>query len=65
MLGAPSTYASDKNLTTDYLYQIDVRSKSYEETKLVSEAIRLVMKVIGFGQQDGTDEYDSELKASI
>lgn len=59
----PSTYASDKNLTTDYLYQIDVRSKSYEETKLVSEAIRLVMKSIGFGQQDGTDEYDSELKA--
>ena len=59
----PSTYASDKNLTTDYLYQIDVRSKSYEEAKLVSEAIRLVMRSIGFGQQDGTDEYDSELKA--
>lgn len=59
----PSNYASDKNLTTDYLYQIDVRSKSYDETKLVSEAVRLVMKDIGFGQQDGTDQYDKDLKA--
>ncbi|EKU50317.1 hypothetical protein [Staphylococcus massiliensis] len=58
----PQTYASDKNLTTEYIYQIDVRSPKYEETKLIQEEIRKTMWDIGFYQQDGIDQYDPEIK---
>ena len=30
----PETYASDNNLTTEYLYQIDVRGPNYDVVKL-------------------------------
>ncbi|EGS40307.1 MULTISPECIES: hypothetical protein [Staphylococcus] len=58
----PSTYASDVSLTTEYLYQIDVRGPQYDVVKLIQEEIRKTMWDIGFRQQDGIDEYDHEIK---
>ena len=57
----PSTYASNQNLTTEYLYQIDVRGPDYDIVKAVQEAIRLTLWKVGFSQQDGTDDYDPDL----
>ncbi|WP_204181890.1 hypothetical protein [Staphylococcus sp. GDY8P152P] len=58
----PSTYASDTNLSTEYLYQIDVRGPNYDVVKLLQEEIRLTLWQIGFKQIDGTDQYDHEIK---
>ena len=58
----PETYASDTNLTTEYLYQIDVRGPNYDVVKLLQEEIRQTLWSIGFRQVDGTDEYDNEYK---
>ncbi|WP_243081582.1 hypothetical protein [Staphylococcus capitis] len=58
----PSTYATDVSLTTEYLYQIDVRGPQYDVVKLIQEEIRKTMWDIGFRQQDGIDEYDHEIK---
>lgn len=58
----PSTYASDTNLTTEYLYQIDVRGPDYDQVKLIQEEIRNTLWQIGFRQQDGIDQYDHEIK---
>ncbi|MDW4420915.1 hypothetical protein QI080_07970 [Staphylococcus saprophyticus] len=58
----PSTYASDMNLSTEYLYQIDVRGPNYDIVKLIQEEIRLTLWQIGFRQIDGTDQYDHEIK---
>lgn len=58
----PSTYASDTNLSTEYLYQIDVRGPNYDIVKILQEEIRLTLWKIGFRQIDGTDQYDHEIK---
>lgn len=58
----PETYASDTNLTTEYLYQIDVRGPNYDVVKLLQEEIRTTLWSIGFRQQDGIDDYDKEIK---
>lgn len=58
----PSTYASDTNLSTEYLYQIDVRGPNYDQVKLIQEEIRKTLWQIGFRQQDGIDQYDHEIK---
>lgn len=58
----PSTYASDTNLSTEYLYQIDVRGPDYDQVKLIQEEIRNTLWQIGFRQQDGIDQYDHEIK---
>nr|WP_263313614.1 hypothetical protein [Mammaliicoccus sp. Marseille-Q6498] len=55
----PTTYASDKNLTMEYLYQIDVRTDNEKQAKMLSEEIRKTMWTIGFRQQrGGLDDYD-------
>ena len=58
----PSTYASDTNLSTEYLYQIDVRGPNYDIVKLLQEEIRKTLWEIGFHQRDGIDQYDHEIK---
>ncbi|MDW4058642.1 hypothetical protein [Staphylococcus saprophyticus] len=58
----PSTYASDTNLSTEYLYQIDVRGPNYDQVKLIQEEIRKTLWQIGFRQQDGIDQYDHDIK---
>ncbi|MBI5972036.1 hypothetical protein [Staphylococcus caledonicus] len=58
----PETYASDTNLTTQYLYQIDVRGPSYDVVKFLQEEIRTTLWSIGFKQVDGIDDYDKDLK---
>lgn len=58
----PSTYASDINLTTEYLYQLDVRGPDYDLVKLIQEEIRKTLWEIGFSQQDGIDQYDHDIK---
>lgn len=58
----PSTYASDTNLTTEYLYQLDVRGPDYDLVKLIQEEIRKTLWEIGFRQQDGIDQYDHDIK---
>ena len=44
----PSTYASDTNLSTEYLYQIDVRGPNYDVVKLLQEEIRKTLWNIGY-----------------
>lgn len=56
----PGDYGDDTWLTDDYLYQIEIWSHDYEVTKEVSKRIRVVMWDLGFGQQEGTDEYDED-----
>lgn len=58
----PSTYASDTNLTTEYLYQLDVRGPDYDLVKLIQEEIRKTLWEIGFRQQDGIDQYDHDIQ---
>lgn len=58
----PSTYASDTNLTTEYLYQLDVRGPDYDLVKLIQEEIRNTLWEIGFRQQDGIDQYDHDIQ---
>ncbi|MDU9418054.1 hypothetical protein RCL10_05855 [Staphylococcus lloydii] len=58
----PSTYASDTNLSTEYLYQIDVRGPNYDQVKLIQEEIRKTLWQIAFRQQDGIDQYDHDIK---
>ena len=57
----PSDYADNKWLTEDYLYQIEVWSKSLEDTKMIADRIRQVMWSINFGQSgSGVDEWDKD-----
>lgn len=56
----PNDFADDIWLTDDFLYQIEVWSHDYKITKEVSHRIRLALWDIGFGQQEGTDEYDDD-----
>lgn len=58
----PDTYASDTNLSTEYLYQIDVRGPNYNIVKLLQEEIRVTLWNIGFRQQSGIDDYDPDIK---
>lgn len=58
----PGTYASDTNLSTEYLYQIDVRGPDYNIVKLLQEEIRVTLWNIGFRQQSGIDDYDPDIK---
>lgn len=56
----PGDYADDTWLTDDYLYQIEVWSHDYKVTKEVSKRIRIALWGLGFGQGEGTDEYDDD-----
>jgi len=68
----PSDYADNKWLTEDYLVQIDVWSKVYDEsrsleiyydTKAVAKRVQKIMWDLGFGNYGGgLDEYDSDYK---
>ena len=57
----PADFADNKWLTEDYLYQIEVWSKTLADTKLIADRIRHVMWSINFGQSGGgVDEYDKD-----
>jgi hypothetical protein len=58
----PGDYADNTWLTDDYLYQIEVWSKSLEDTESIAKQIRKVMwKVLGFAQVGtGVDEWDPD-----
>src|SRR5690625_2795767 len=59
----PSDYADNKWLTEDHIFQIDVWSKDYDDTKAVSKRIQEVMWKLNFGNYGGgVDEYDSSLE---
>ncbi|MGD7007622.1 hypothetical protein [Metabacillus sp. 84] len=58
----PSDYADNQWLTDDYLFQIEVWSRSLEDTESIAKQIRNVMwTVLGFAQTGGgADEYDKD-----
>ncbi|MDX8288836.1 hypothetical protein SLL00_03485 [Metabacillus indicus] len=56
----PGDYADNQWLTDDYLFQIEVWSKSLSDTKLIAEQIRKIMWDLNFGQGGGVDEYDKD-----
>lgn len=58
----PGDFGDDTWLTDDFLYQIEAWSHDYEVTKKLSQRIRTVLWELGFGQQEGTDEYDEDFK---
>lgn len=59
----PSDYADNKWLTEDFLFQIEVWSRSLTDRDLVAKQIRTVMwNKLGFAQYGGgIDEYDKDL----
>ncbi|UII58118.1 hypothetical protein LS684_21080 (plasmid) [Cytobacillus spongiae] len=59
----PGDYADNKWLTKEYLYQIEVWSKSKDDTESLAEQIQLVLwNKIGYANTgSGMDEYDKEL----
>ncbi|MCA1058117.1 DUF3168 domain-containing protein [Rossellomorea aquimaris] len=56
-------FADNKWLTDSYLFQIEVWSKSLEDTTTCAKQVRNVMwKILGFSElSTGVDEYDSDL----
>ena len=58
----PSTFASDTSLTSQYLYQINVRGTDRDNVQLISEEVKNVLWNIDFKYEDGTDEYDVDKK---
>lgn len=57
----PSDYADNKWLTEDYLFQIEVWSKSLDDTQLIAKKIRDIMWDLRFSQGSGVDEYNKDL----
>lgn len=54
-------FADNKFLTDDYLYQIEVWSKSMADTKAIANRIRIAMWHINFRQNGGgMDEWDKD-----
>lgn len=56
----PGTFADNSWLTEDFLFQIEVWSKSPTVTKTVSKKIQQIMWDLGFGQKGGIDEWDKD-----
>lgn len=56
----PATFADDKWLTDDYMFQIDVWSLDMYEVSLIASKIREKMWELHFRQIDGMDEYDND-----
>jgi hypothetical protein len=59
----PGDFADNKWLTDEYLFQIEVWSKSHEDTESIAKQIRRVMwEGLSFAQMGtGVDEYNEEL----
>lgn len=62
-----SNYASDKNLSYSFAFQIDVQSHDRMKCKLIQNAVKSVMDELDFTQQsnDGLDEYFEETKRFV
>ncbi|PGR01348.1 hypothetical protein [Priestia megaterium] len=58
----PTDYVEDTWLAEEYFYQIDVWSKSYEDTSSVANEVqRVIFKELGFTQTgSGLDEKDEK-----
>lgn len=57
----PTDYADNEPLTDDYIYQIDVWTKSRTTTKELAKRVSKVMRSLGFGYfAGGVDDYDDE-----
>lgn len=54
----PGDFADDTWLTDDYLFQIDVWTRSRKTTEQIALRIRFVMWELGFMQSGGLQEYD-------
>ncbi len=59
-------YASDKNLSYQFFYQIDVQASERKKCKEIQHAVKAVMEGIGYVQQaGGLDEYFQETKRFV
>jgi hypothetical protein len=57
----PSDFADDTWLTYDCLYQIEVWTKNRTTTRQLGERVHEVLWRLGFRQNGGLSEYDSEI----
>ena len=57
----PDEFGSNKELTTNFVFQIDVRGRDRKLAAFLQDEIKKVMWSIGFYTIGGTDQYDSEL----
>lgn len=54
-------YASDKNMSYQFFYQIDVQSHDRKKCKAIQQAVKEVMERLGYSQQpNGLDEFFKE-----
>lgn len=61
-----SNYASDKNLSYEFYYQIDVQSYDRMKCKGIQAAIKEVMEGLKFSQQPGgLDDYFEETRRYV
>lgn len=61
-----TNYASDKNMSYQFFYQIDVQSENRKKCKEIQQAVKEVMEGIGFAQQaGGLDEYFPETQRFV
>jgi len=57
----PYSYGSDTDLSTEFIYQIDVQSKDRKEVKIIQQQVKAEMKKLKFKQmRNGLDEYFEE-----
>lgn len=57
----PVKTADNERIVYEYFYQIDVWSKSMDDTAKILENTSNILKKIGFGESgSGVDEYDSD-----
>lgn len=63
---SPGISGSNKQLTTKFLYQVDVETNKRFDAKIIQGAVKDEMKLLGFGQlNEGLDTYFPETKRFI
>lgn len=62
----PYSYGSNTELSTEFIYQIDVQSKDRKEVKIIQQQVKDEMAKLGFKQlANGLDEYFEETKRYV
>lgn len=58
---APYSYGSDTELSTEFIYQIDVQGEDRKEVKIIQQQVKAEMAKLDFKQmRNGLDEYFQE-----
>lgn len=62
-----TNFASNKSLSYEFAYQVDVQSYDRKKCKLIQNEVKKALETLGFSQQnnDGLDEYFEETKRFV